>query len=104
MFRPFVIRFLLLRKITFNLPTRQKKIAAWSITAGAVSSVIAFSPTIYLDAPTTIPVDLQVVKDPATGIEFPTTLRIPSRFPLPTYTLLGVGVRKVHSFFELDAI
>ncbi|KAF8527909.1 chalcone isomerase [Hysterangium stoloniferum] len=35
------------------------------------------------------------MRDTVTGIEFPTTLHIPSRFPLPTYTLLGVGVRKV---------
>lgn len=54
-----------------------------------------FSPTIRLDAPASLPTELDTVKDPATNIEFPTTLRIPSRIPLPTYTLLGVGVRKV---------
>ncbi|KAF8489583.1 chalcone isomerase [Gautieria morchelliformis] len=42
-----------------------------------------------------VPTDPNTVKDPATDIEFPSTLHIPSRFPLPTYTLLGVGVRKV---------
>ena len=33
--------------------------------------------------------------DPATSIEFPTTLRIPSKTPLPTFSLIGVGVRTV---------
>jgi hypothetical protein len=33
--------------------------------------------------------------DPATSIAFPKTLNIPSKIPLPTYTLLGLGVRTV---------
>lgn len=33
--------------------------------------------------------------DPATSIAFPTTLRIPSKTPLPTFSLVGVGVRTV---------
>ncbi len=38
--------------------------------------------------------DLSVV-DPATSIAFPTTLKIQSKTPLPTFTLMGVGVRTV---------
>jgi hypothetical protein len=33
--------------------------------------------------------------DPATSIAFPKTLRIPSKFPLPQFSLVGVGVRTV---------
>ncbi|KAG6329688.1 hypothetical protein ID866_9402 [Astraeus odoratus] len=33
--------------------------------------------------------------DPATSIAFPKTLQIPSKVPLPSFTLLGVGVRTV---------
>jgi len=33
--------------------------------------------------------------DPATFIAFPTTLRLPSKVPLPNFTLIGVGVRTV---------
>lgn len=33
--------------------------------------------------------------DPATSIAFPNTLRIPSKFPLPQFSLVGVGVRTV---------
>ncbi len=35
------------------------------------------------------------VVDPATSIAFPTTLKIQSKTPLPTFTLMGVGVRTV---------
>ena len=63
---------------------------------GAGTSALFLRPTIRLDAPTSV-LEIATVKDPATDIEFPTTLRIPSRFPLPEYTLLGVGVRKVRT-------
>jgi len=33
--------------------------------------------------------------DPSTSIPFPTTLQLPSKVPLPTFTLVGVGVRTV---------
>jgi hypothetical protein len=33
--------------------------------------------------------------DPATSIAFPTELQIPSKLPLPTFTLVGLGVRTV---------
>ena len=35
------------------------------------------------------------VVDPATSIAFPTSLKIQSKTPLPTFTLMGVGVRTV---------
>jgi hypothetical protein len=38
--------------------------------------------------------------DPATSIEFPTTLRIPFKGSLPEFTLIGVGVRTV-SFLKI---
>jgi hypothetical protein len=38
--------------------------------------------------------------DPATSIEFPTALRIPSKGTLPEFTLIGVGVRVV-SFLKI---
>ncbi|KAF9229587.1 hypothetical protein BS17DRAFT_771655 [Gyrodon lividus] len=49
--------------------------------------------TVHLDAPQTTKED--VVVDPATSIEFPKELCIPSRFPLPPHSLVGVGVRTV---------
>ncbi|KIJ68676.1 hypothetical protein HYDPIDRAFT_53356, partial [Hydnomerulius pinastri MD-312] len=50
--------------------------------------------TVHLDAPPPA-VNEEVEIDPATSIEFPKELRIPSRFPLPKYSLVGVGVRTV---------
>lgn len=38
--------------------------------------------------------------DPATSIEFPKTLRIPSKTILPPFSLIGVGVRTV-SFLKI---
>lgn len=40
------------------------------------------------------------IVDPATSIEFPTILRIPSKGVLPPFTLIGVGVRVV-SFLKI---
>ncbi|KAN0133302.1 Chalcone-flavanone isomerase domain containing protein [Lactarius tabidus] len=40
------------------------------------------------------------VADPATSIEFPTVLRIPSKGALPPFTLIGLGVRVV-SFLKI---
>lgn len=36
-----------------------------------------------------------LIVDPATSIAFPNKLRIQSKAPLPTFTLVGVGVRTV---------
>lgn len=49
----------------------------------------AVVPHVALDAPRDVTVD------PATALEFPHTLKIPSRVALPQFTLVGVGVRTV---------
>lgn len=41
-----------------------------------------------------------MIVDPATSIEFPKTLRIPSKTILPPFSLIGVGVRTV-SFLKV---
>jgi len=66
----------------------------------AVSSGLALlsSRTIHLDAPAPESISVgseRLVVDPATSIAFPAELHIPSRTPLPTFTLIGVGVRTV---------
>lgn len=38
--------------------------------------------------------------DPATSIAFPKTLRVPSNIPIPSLTLVGLGVRTV-SFINI---
>lgn len=94
MFRLFTFNSYFRPRTTPSLPPRSRAVATVGIVVAAVgSAVAAFSPAISLDAP----VDNNIVKDPATDIEFPKTLRVPSKFPLPTYTLVGVGVRKVES-------
>ncbi|KAI0762663.1 chalcone-flavanone isomerase-domain-containing protein [Fomes fomentarius] len=52
--------------------------------------------TVHLEAvvPSSLTEDVTRV-DPATSIAFPTTLKIQSKTPLPTFTLMGVGVRTV---------
>lgn len=50
--------------------------------------------TLHLDAEPSLP-DSGFEIDPATSIAFPKTLRIPSKFPLPQFSLVGVGVRTV---------
>jgi len=46
------------------------------------------------------PNPFQLLVDPATSLEFPTTLRRPFRCALPEFTLIGVGVRTV-SFLKI---
>ncbi|KAI0735453.1 chalcone-flavanone isomerase-domain-containing protein [Earliella scabrosa] len=50
--------------------------------------------TVHLDAEVP-PSPEETRVDPATSIAFPTTLKIQSKTPLPTFTLMGVGVRTV---------
>ncbi|OBZ79731.1 Mitochondrial import inner membrane translocase subunit tim21 [Grifola frondosa] len=50
---------------------------------------------LHLDAQPLSDTEEETFSDPATSIAFPTTLRIPSKTPLPTFTLIGVGVRTV---------
>jgi len=59
-----------------------------------VSASIALQPTLHLDAKV-LPDSTNIQIDPATSIEFPTTLTIPSKVPLPKFSLIGVGVRTV---------
>ncbi|KAH7927360.1 hypothetical protein BV22DRAFT_1111102 [Leucogyrophana mollusca] len=61
-----------------------------------------FSAAYILHQATTIHLDTEEASrlpefetDPATAIAFPTNLRIPSKFPLPNFSLVGVGVRTV---------
>ncbi|OAX44885.1 hypothetical protein K503DRAFT_861161 [Rhizopogon vinicolor AM-OR11-026] len=58
--------------------------------AYAVQSTV----TVRLDAEPALP-NSEFETDPATSIAFPKTLRIPSKFPLPQFSLVGVGVRTV---------
>ncbi|KII93384.1 hypothetical protein PLICRDRAFT_35588 [Plicaturopsis crispa FD-325 SS-3] len=48
-----------------------------------------------MDAPQATIDGEDVSVDPETSIAFPKTLRIASKFPLPEFTLVGLGVRKV---------
>lgn len=79
-----------------RLPTAR---LAWSLSALAVAAY-ATVPHVALDAPPPPAQTPAVQADPATGIEFPTTLKIPSRLALPPFTLVGTGVRTV-SFLGL---
>jgi len=61
-------------------------------SAFAVSFALAANAGLHLDSAV---VSDDVVLDPDTSIAFPTTLHIPSKVPLPSFTLVGVGVRTV---------
>lgn len=95
MFRLSAFRPWLRRRPVVGVPFSGRPFATLGIVVlAAGTSTFILSPTLRLDAPIAAE-PLSTVKDSATGVEFPSTLRVPSRFPLPTYTLLGVGVRKV---------
>ncbi|CDO70261.1 hypothetical protein BN946_scf184942.g61 [Trametes cinnabarina] len=65
-------------------------------SAFAAAAGLALQSTVHLDAEAAPPpAEEETRVDPATSIEFPTTLKINSRTPLPTFTLMGVGVRTV---------
>ncbi|KAG1885612.1 chalcone-flavanone isomerase-domain-containing protein [Suillus subluteus] len=67
----------------------------WGTAVSIFSAAYAVqSTTIHLDAEPSLP-DSEFEIDPATSIAFPKTLRIPSKFPLPQFSLIGVGVRTV---------
>ncbi|KAH9947704.1 chalcone-flavanone isomerase-domain-containing protein [Amylocystis lapponica] len=71
------------------------------ILLASVLAVSAFTvhATLHLDADVRAGDDS--ILDPATGIAFPTTLTIPSKTPLPTFSLVGVGVRTL-SFLRIQ--
>ncbi|KAI8995383.1 chalcone-flavanone isomerase-domain-containing protein [Trametes punicea] len=65
-------------------------------SALAVATGLGLRSTVHLDtAATPSRVEEETRVDPATSIEFPKKLKIQSRTPLPTFTLMGVGVRTV---------
>ncbi|KAI0724278.1 chalcone-flavanone isomerase-domain-containing protein [Cerioporus squamosus] len=81
-----------------TLLTRRRSFASsaafWG-TAFALATGFTIS-TIHLDAEAPpLPAEEETRVDPATSIAFPTTLKIQSKTPLPTFTLMGVGVRTV---------
>ncbi|KAI9460627.1 chalcone-flavanone isomerase-domain-containing protein [Lactarius psammicola] len=75
-------------------PSRLNSLALGAALALSVSAGIA-----HLDSNVLYDKEATVV-DPATSIEFPTILRIPSKGTLPPFTLIGVGVRVV-SFLKI---
>ncbi|KAG1826242.1 chalcone-flavanone isomerase-domain-containing protein [Suillus subaureus] len=67
----------------------------WGTAISIFSAAYAVqSTTIHLDAGSSLP-DSEFEIDPATSIAFPKTLCIPSKIPLPQFSLVGVGVRTV---------
>ncbi|KAK0465303.1 chalcone-flavanone isomerase-domain-containing protein [Desarmillaria tabescens] len=74
--------------------------------AGLLGGSFLFGSTIHLDAEPqeedtkVVAADQDTIKDPATDIEFPTTLRVTTKVKTPLLSLVGVGVRTV-SFLGL---
>ncbi|KAF8845340.1 hypothetical protein BDN67DRAFT_987051 [Paxillus ammoniavirescens] len=91
--RSFIIR----ARLSTHAAARQTRSFSKPLLCGAASAFTAAfvlqQTIIHLDALESTKED--VVVDPATSIEFPKELRIPSRFPLPPHSLVGVGVRTV---------
>ncbi|KIJ21514.1 hypothetical protein PAXINDRAFT_95084 [Paxillus involutus ATCC 200175] len=93
--RSFTIR----ARLSTHAAARQTRSLSKPLLCGAASAFTAAFvlqqtiTTVHLDALESTKED--VVVDPATSIEFPKELRIPSRFPLPPHSLVGVGVRTV---------
>ncbi|KAI0662559.1 chalcone-flavanone isomerase-domain-containing protein [Cubamyces menziesii] len=79
--------------------SHQKSFASSALfwgSAFAVAAGFTLQSTVHLDAgPAPSPAEEETRVDPATSIAFPTTLKIQSKTPLPTFTLMGVGVRTV---------
>ncbi|KAH9853058.1 chalcone-flavanone isomerase-domain-containing protein [Lenzites betulinus] len=64
-------------------------------SAFAVATGLTWKSTVHLDADVPLPPAEEETLDPATSIAFPKTLKIQSKTPLPTFTLVGLGVRTV---------
>ncbi|EJF66456.1 hypothetical protein DICSQDRAFT_130726 [Dichomitus squalens LYAD-421 SS1] len=65
-------------------------------SALAIAAGLTLTSTVHLDAEVPLPTAEEETRvDPATSIAFPNTLKIQSKTPLPTFTLMGVGVRTV---------
>ncbi|KAI0768556.1 chalcone-flavanone isomerase-domain-containing protein [Trametes elegans] len=72
----------------------------WGSAFAVAVGLTTANATIHLDGEA-LPESAEETRvDPATSISFPTTLKIQSKTPLPTFTLMGVGVRTV-SFLGL---
>ncbi|KAI0823075.1 chalcone-flavanone isomerase-domain-containing protein [Trametes gibbosa] len=65
-------------------------------SAFAVATGLTWKSTVHLDADVpAAPAEEDTRVDPATSISFPKTLTVQSKTPLPTFTLVGLGVRTV---------
>ncbi|KAI1797618.1 chalcone-flavanone isomerase-domain-containing protein [Ganoderma leucocontextum] len=82
-----------------NLLPRRRSYANAALFWGsalALAAGMTLSSTVHLDAAAPGPLaEEETCVDPATSIAFPTTLKIQSKTPLPTFALMGVGVRTV---------
>ncbi|KAJ8702994.1 Altered inheritance of mitochondria protein 18 mitochondrial [Pleurotus ostreatus] len=105
--RPFVRQAAGCKRRTFftssarNAPTnfaRATRIRPLLCGAGLFATAFALQPKVHLDTESQVPEPPKTVEtttDPATGIQFPNSLQVPSKIKLPELTLLGVGVRTV---------
>ncbi|KAG6889359.1 hypothetical protein C0995_001424 [Termitomyces sp. Mi166 len=78
-------------------PSYSRSRLLWGSAAAAISTAafLGLGYTIHLDAEAATCVAQEIVADPATSIEFPKSMRIPSKIKIPTMTLVGLGVRTV---------
>lgn len=123
--RPFVRQAASCKRRSFftssaqNAPTsfaRAARITPLLCGAGLFAAAFALQPKVHLDTESHVPEPPKTVEntstsliyvavvpntyhpfpaDPATGIQFPNSLQVPSKIKLPELTLLGVGVRTV---------
>ncbi|KAH7915112.1 chalcone-flavanone isomerase-domain-containing protein [Hygrophoropsis aurantiaca] len=85
-----------LKSTTASRPTAFRNSVLWGVASLASAAYILYqATTIHLDVAEEAAQIPEFQTDPATSIAFPTTLRIPSKFPLPNFSLVGVGVRTV---------
>lgn len=83
--------------------SRVKPVVLWGAASIlGVSYALYRTDKVYLEAPQVVqqPDGEEFEIDPGTSIAFPKTLQIPSKFPLPKLSLVGVGTRTV-SFLGL---
>ncbi|KAI6014167.1 chalcone-flavanone isomerase-domain-containing protein [Pisolithus marmoratus] len=72
----------------------------WGASIAGVAYALYQTNKVHLEASQVVqqPDDEDIEIDPGTSIAFPKTLRIPSKFPLPKFSLIGVGTRTVSLF------
>ncbi|THV06074.1 hypothetical protein K435DRAFT_744373 [Dendrothele bispora CBS 962.96] len=87
---------------SFTRPVSSIKHLAWG--AGlllSAATIPLFSRTVRLDAePLSVESNAESTIDAATGIEFPSAIRVAAKFNVPLLSLVGVGVRTV-SFLSI---